>query len=180
MLSDTQLNRKLSSELHTLSPHRYLTAALILVVLTAFSSVLLTVYNMGYIGGIEANEALYSKVTASQVDYSHILNLMRISVSIALLVGAIGLWSHKAIGLLLSALSLLWVGTVYTWWYFDSAAFLRNVEVSDYSQLPDVQHIAMLRGANWLDIIVLVAAMTLLCWQIKTLIRLLKSFGKMQ
>lgn len=180
MFSDLQLSRKLASGLHTLSPQRDLTAALVLVAIIALSSVLLTAYNAGYIYGTEAHEALYSKVAASHVNFPHILNVMRINISIALVVGALGLWSHTAIGFLLSVLSLLWVGVVYTWWYFDSLAFLRNAEVSDYTELPDVRHTAMLRGANWLDIVILVAAITLLTWQIKTLINILKLSRKMQ
>lgn len=180
MIKGRQLNGKLADTLNAHSRQRDFTLALFLLVLTASGSLLLTAYKMGYEGGGEASEAVYSKVTASHVNFPYILNIIRINITIALISSAIGLWSRKVAGFFLSTLSLLWIVIIYIWWYFDSLTFLRNAEVSDYSKLPDVQHTAMFRGAYWWDIIILAAIITLLAWQIKTLISILKSPGKMQ
>ena len=176
MTTSRDLNRKVTSSLHALSAWD-LGVAFTVAVLTAVISALFVAYDRGYEDGQDYVRALYSQAWASGSSFSRILNNWRISIVVALVISAIGLWSHKAIGFLFSALALMWIGLVYLWWYFDSLAYLRGAEISDYSQLniPNYPHVGALRLARWWDVVVLVVAVAIFAWQVKTLISIFRT-----
>jgi hypothetical protein len=150
--------------------------ALIVVAVAAVGSVLFVTYSMGYVKGHDDLEAMYIKSCpsygwASHMNFPHIKNFWHLNIAAAFVLSAVCLWWRSSISYALSALAALWIGLIFVWWYFDSVAFLRNLEISDYSQLdvPDFQHIWMFRGAIWWDMVTLVIAGALFLWVIKVL-----------
>lgn len=167
-MSGRSLNDKLSGGLRALSSWDF-TVAVGLIFLVTVSSVLYAVYELGYINGKETGD-LHSQASISHADFPQFLNSLHVVIATTLVVGAVGLWSRRVGGFFLCAFALLWVQIVYVWWYFNSLAFLRNSEVSSFSELPEIQHVLGLQGAAWWDLVVLVVTITLLLWQAKTLI----------
>lgn len=101
--------------------------------------------------------------------------LLRIGTTIGLFVCAAGLALRRLSGVVASMLGIIWLVLIYGWWRRESVAFLRNLEVADYSSLPDLSHAAGLRGATWWDLLALATAAILFIWQAIALTRVLKS-----
>jgi hypothetical protein len=97
---------------------------------------------------------------------------MQKRIGLALIVSAVGLWSRRGVGLLISALALLWVGKEYLSWHLYSREFLSALNVSEFSQLhPEaVRHHAgnLVYATSW-DLIVLIVTVVLFAWEVKTL-----------
>lgn len=102
---------------------------------------------------------------------------LRIATTLGLFVSAAGLAIRRLYGVVASMLGIIWLVLVYGWWQHESVAFLRNLEVPDYSSLPELSHAAGLLGATWWDLLVLAAAALMLIWQTVALIRVLRSSG---
>lgn len=169
------MRSKLTEKIRAASSKEHV-IALIVATMTAIGSVLFVTYSMGYVKGHDELEAVYIKscpsyVWASHMNFPDVKNFWRLNVAVALVVSAGCLWWRSFVSYVISALTAVWVSLIFVWWYFDSVDFLRSFEISDYSQLnaPDFQHIGMLRGAIWWDMVTLVIAGTLLLWVIKVL-----------
>lgn len=150
--------------------------ALSVAAMTAIGSILFVAYGIGYVKGHDELEAMYIKscpsyVWASHMNFPDVKNFWHLNIAVALVISAVCLWWRSFISYVISALAAVWVSLIFVWWYFDSVAFLRSFEISDYSQLnvPDFQHIGMFRGAIWWDMVTLVIASTLFLWVIKVL-----------
>jgi hypothetical protein len=150
--------------------------ALSVAAVTAVGSVLFVTYNIGYVKGHDDLEAMYIKscqsyVWASGMNFPGIKNFWHLNIAAAIVTAALCLWWRSFISYVLSALAAVWIGLVFVWWYLDSVAFLRNLEIADYTQLdaPDFQHIGIFRGAVWWDMVTLVVAGTLFLWVMKVL-----------
>jgi len=103
---------------------------------------------------------------------------LRIATSIGLLVCGAGLAFRNLFGVVASMLGIIWLGFIYGWWYYKSLAFLRNLEVPDFSSLPEISHAAGLWGAIWWDLVALIVAAVLLLWQLAILIRVVRALGE--
>lgn len=103
---------------------------------------------------------------------------LRIATSIGLLVCGAGLAFRNLFGVVASMLGIIWLGFFYGWWYYNSLAFLRNLEVPDFSSLPEISHAAGLWGATWWDLLVLMIVAVLLLWQLAILIRVVRAPGE--
>jgi hypothetical protein len=100
---------------------------------------------------------------------------LRIATSLGLFVCVAGLAFRRSYGFLASMLGIIWLVLVYGWWQSKSVAFLKNLEVPDYSALPDVSHAAGLRGGSLWDLLVLVIATIIFIWQAVAIVRVLRS-----
>lgn len=141
-------------------------------------------YSLGYLNGQEAFAVALSAIRPPGIytnfDFLHWLNAIHLGIAVGLIIATIGLWSRRAAGFLFSMLALLWVCIVYVWWYQGTQHFLKNIEVTEYTRLHDpfFREMGMLRGASRWDILVLLVAMTLLLWQLRTLVAILRSSKK--
>ncbi|HLL72715.1 MAG TPA: hypothetical protein VK363_14830 [Pyrinomonadaceae bacterium] len=167
------MGSKLTEKIRAASSKEH-AVALSVAAMTAIGSILFVAYSIGYAKGHDDLESMYIKscpsyIWASHVDFPHVKNFWHLNIAAALLLNTVCLWWRSFISYVLSALTAVWVGLIFVWWYFDSVAFLRSFEISDYSQLnvPDFQHIGMLRGAIWWDIVTLLVAGSLFLWVIK-------------
>jgi hypothetical protein len=164
----TEKIRAASSKEHTI--------ALSVAAVAAIGSILFVAYSTGYVKGHDDLEAAYIKscpsyVWASHMNFPHVKNFWHLNIAAALVLSVACLWWRSFISYVISALTTVWIGLIFVWWYFHSVAFLRSLEISDYSQLdaPDFQHIGMFRGAIWWDMVTLIIAVTLFLWVIKVL-----------
>jgi hypothetical protein len=141
-------------------------AAIVLVANVTYSA---------YIVGFTNGQALESTRNYTISGDDRFVILLRIGITAGLLVCAAGLALRRLSGVIASMLGIIWLVLVYAWWHRESVAFLRNLEVADYSSLPGLSHAAGLRGATWWDLLVLVIAVILFIWQAIALLRALKS-----
>lgn len=100
---------------------------------------------------------------------------LRLATSISLFICATGLAFRSLYGVFTSMVAILSLVFVYGWWWRVSMAFLRNLEVPDFSSVPDISHTAGLWGATWWDLLVLVIATIILVWQVAILIRVMRA-----
>ena len=97
-------------------------------------------------------------------------------VTLALVFSAVGLWSRRVLGFLLSSIALMCLAGIYTLWYRATLSQMRLFEARDFSEMPDQQqHLLILLGATWWDIMVLAVALLIFLWQAVMLRRVLKS-----
>lgn len=184
-MSPNKLNSNLTSSLHCLSSWDF-KLVLGIVTLLATASAFQGAYSLGYTNGQEALDvalsATYPPGIYTNFDFLHWLNAMHIGIAVGLIVATIGLWSRRATGFLFSILALVWVCMVYAWWYRGTLHFLKNIEVTEYTKLHDpfFKEMGILRGASRWDVLILLMAVTLLLWQLKTLLRILRSSRKVK
>lgn len=116
--------------------------------------------------------------TISSTD--HVLFLLRFGIAAGLVACALGLHSRSASGLYCSVLGTIWMMFVYVAWQRHSVAFLRNLETPDFGKFgkPGIIHAGGLRGATWLDLLVLIGAAVLLIWQAITIVNAVMSSSK--
>ena len=68
----------------------------------------------------------------------------------ALALSAVGLWSRRLVGFLLSLLALAWLVETNREWYAATLSQMRLFESKDFSEMPDQQqHLLTLLGATW-------------------------------
>lgn len=127
-------------------------------------------YALGFIDG----QAFESSGNYAVGGDSSFMIRLRLAIQLGLLVCVVGLVLRTLYGVLASMAAVISLGIVYSWWHRESDAFLRNLEVADYSAVPDAGHVAGLRGGTWWDLLVLVVAAILFVWQVAILIRVMK------
>lgn len=96
-------------------------------------------------------------------------------VTLALAFSAIGLWSRRVLGFLLSMITFLCLAGIYILWYRGTLAIMEMYGAQAFSQLQgEQQNILPLHGARWWDIVVLAVALIVFIWQVVMLKRVLK------
>jgi hypothetical protein len=155
----------LTNELRSISVWEYRTIFCIVIV-TTFGIALYTSYEVGYEAATDDN------LTISDTDFPGHLNLMRASLAFAFAFGIFGIWLRKAIGFIILAVAMLWVGIAYAWWYFKTLDFFRGAEMLNVPEA--MQEIGMFRMARWFDFLVPMVAVALGLWVIRILIRSLR------
>jgi len=142
--------------------------ALYLITGTALLNLLWFTYNLGYLEGVVST----SQQHISGGDPFMIKNGR---IAIALIMAAVALWPCRTIGFLFSILALSYIGFEYVTWYQDSSRALRMLEFESWAdfQDPSFPYVGKLRGAVWWNMVVLVISVTLLLWQLKTLLKFL-------
>lgn len=169
MFSATRV-RDLTCALHTTSSWDYKVASVI-AMLTASVSALRLAHDIGYSVAIHTSD--YTEhIRLSEPEWSlGFVETHLLGIATGLIVSGIGLWSRKFIGFLLSFLALLWVGMNYVLWYAGTLSTMRDVEIHDFSEMPDQsQHLLALIDATWWDMVVAAITIILFGWQIRTLI----------
>lgn len=166
-----QLNRKLLREPEVIWSYNYMVAFSVPILLAAIN-VFRVVYNFGYMNGQSIVVESYNLLDSGHLTFSLEMIRHHISITIALTICAAGLLSRKARGFFLSMLALGCAGVMYIDWYYSSKRFMRAMDISNYSEIEasNFQHIGVLRGATWWDIVILIAVVTLFVWHLKVLI----------
>lgn len=144
-----------------------LTIAVVLFV----SNLVYSAYTVGFENGFSS--AVSREYTVS--GDNNFMTRLRIATSFGLLVCGVGLAFRSLFGMVASMLGITWLGLIYGWWYYKSLAFLRNLEVTDFSSLPDISHAVGLWGATWWDLLVFAVSAILFVWQLAILIRVVKA-----
>lgn len=149
--------------------------ALTIATILFVSNLVYSAYTVGFENGFSS--AVSRDYTMS--GDSNFMTRLRIATSIGLLVCGAGLAFRSLFGVVASMLGIIWLGFIYGWWYYRSLAFLRNLEVPDFSSLPEISHAAGLWGATWWDLLVFLVAAILLVWQATILVRVVKGTRRM-
>ena len=105
-------------------------------------------------------------------------DLMRLKIELGFLVIAIVLRFRRVVGLYISIVATLLIEFQYALWYLDTKRWLREVHVSDFSQLPipsEFPNFAGLYLAKPWDFVLFVFGTALLVWQIRVVIALITS-----
>jgi hypothetical protein len=165
-----QLSRKLTSALDGFLAGEF--KVILLVAVSLFiANLAYSAYRLGFTDGMAFEGSRTYTVSG---DNTFMIRL-RIAVSLGLLVCVAGMAVRGFYGFLASMFGIIWLGFIYGWWYYKSLSFLKNLQVPDFSALPDLSHAAGLRGATWWDLLVLATAAILLVWQAVILIRVMKA-----
>lgn len=149
-----------------------LKVAVVIALLAAGASAVHASYEAGQLACSNSPEYLSCLgVLSRHGDYLAELNKMHLQISISLFLVAVGFWSRKVLGFLLSLLALIWIGKIYLFWHIDTLAFMHEHDIEEFALLqgPERQHLVTLRYATWLDAIVLVVIIMLFVWQVKAL-----------
>lgn len=179
-MNTTKFNETLTGNLRCLSSWD-LKLSLGVISLVTAAIAFQVVYSVGYVNGREALAVALSAIGPPGVytnfDFLHWLNILHVGIALGYIMATLGLWSRRAFGFFFSILGLLSVCIVYVWWYQGTQHFLKNSEVTEYTKLHDpfFTEMGMLRGASWWDLLVLLVAMMLLLWQLKTLLGITRS-----
>src|SRR5262245_560770 len=91
-------------------------------------------------------------------------------VAIALIIGAVSLWSRKPLGLIFSGLSLLWVTVEYVRWYILS--YSESFWITSWRDFPPIPIpiIGKLYGGTWWNLVVLLIVVLLFIWEIRIVV----------
>lgn len=141
------------------------------IVVTTSVSALRLAFHLGYFYHLFNCAPLLLRLTCFlTMEGSYILGVM-----IPLALSAIGLWSRRLVGFLLSLLALAGLAEIYREWYVATLSIMQMYGAPDFSQLQgQQQYLLPLNGANWWDIVVLGVALTVFIWQAVMLRRILK------
>lgn len=128
----------------------------------ATASILLFVYDIGYANGYGAGP--YGSAV-SDYDFFFWLSRLHLGIAAGLIIAAVGLWSRRVAGVLLSAAGLAWVAVVYAWWYLETKAYVAHSEVTQQTKLHDPYYRNItLHGGTWWDWTVLSVVLLILVW----------------
>lgn len=96
-------------------------------------------------------------------------------VTLALVFSAVGIWSRRVLGFLLSLIALICVAGIYILWYLRTLSIMELFNVRNFSSMQDQQqHLLPLYNATWWDLVVLGVALIVFVWQVAMLRRALK------
>jgi len=126
-------------------------------------------YSFGYVDG--DNGAMRS--LGIPRDYSY--DFMRLKIGLALVVIGIALRFRTVLWFCVSLLATASIGTQYLLWYLDTQRWLRDMRLTDLSQLEPglVPHFAGIYQATAWDFALLVFATSIFVWQVRVLIALI-------
>jgi hypothetical protein len=103
---------------------------------------------------------------------------MRLKIELAFLVIAISLRFRSVVGFCISLLATAAIEIQYLLWYLDTKRWLREMQVSDFSQLPipgEWQHFLGIYRANAWDFALFAFTTGLFIWQVRVVIALIAS-----
>lgn len=176
-MSTNNLFRKLMAN-DTVRPTWALKFVLLVVVVAASITALRTSYDKGYLTCANSDAYLSGiGINSRHGDYRLDVNELHLQITICLFICAIGLWLRRPISLLLSLIALAWVGKTYLRWYRNTADFMVEQEIPDFSLLqgPGKQQFVALREGTWWDVVLLILFIALSLWLVKRLIQVLSS-----
>ena len=154
-----------------ISPREFRVAVLVCTAVAALNALAVS-YSTGYGDGRVAGA--YPCYVALPRDIFH--DLMRIKIELALVVIAVVLRFRRVVGLCISAVATLFIVLQYALWYLDTQRWLREMHVSNFSQLPvpgEWPNFAGLSRATPWDFVIFVFTTVLFVWQIRVLIALM-------
>jgi hypothetical protein len=157
-----------------ISAREFRIAVFICIVIAALNALFLA-YRFGYMDGNDANGCF----RAIHRDYFY--DFMRLKIEGALLVIGIALWFRRVVGFCISLLATVFVAIKYALWYLETQRWLREMRVSDFSQLPvpsEWQHFAGLYRATPWDVLLLAFTTALFVWQVRVLLALVSKARK--
>jgi hypothetical protein len=128
-------------------------------------------YRIGYFDGRMSSGSPY---ISSHQDISH--DVMRLRIEFAFLAAGIALWSRRIIGLWVALIATLFIEIQYAVWYLDTRRWLREMQITDFSQLPvpgEWKHFGGLSLATPWDILLFAFATTLFAWQVSVVVALI-------
>jgi hypothetical protein len=136
--------------------------------LLAFTNSITLLYEIGFAKGYDAAAG-----PVSDFDFYHWLSRLHLSITLGLIVTAVGLCLNKMRGLWFSAFGLVSVIAVYAWWYSKTKAYIANLEVtaSVSHQNPHYTRLLFL-GANLWDQFILVLTLSMLIWVVAAMLRI--------
>lgn len=136
----------------------------------AIGSAIYTAYSYGYMRAEEVAFELYNKVWASNKDFSHATNGIHVVITLCAVIGVLGLWTKKSVGVIVSGVAYLGMVMTYLWWYKISKDFLRGVELPYFTT--EIVHIGPFMDATWWDITVLIVSACLFIWLLMILLEI--------
>lgn len=140
------------------------------IVLTASASALRLAFHLGYFYHLFKCTRLVRLTCYLSMEGSYVC-----VITLTLLLSAVGLWSQRRLGFLVSLLALAGLGEVYRQWYLASLSTMEMYGAKTFSELPEQQqHLLPLYNATWWDLVVLAVAVTVFIWQVVMLKRILK------
>lgn len=166
----------LSRQITAISAREFGLVALLFLLIATINA-LYFAFRIGYFAGYDAG-AYGCHVPAHQ-DYS--ADIMRLKIEVALVLIVAGLWSRRILGFLISLLATMFVEYQYGLWYLDTQRWLREMQVTDFSQLPvpsEWPNFAGLYRATPWDFALLVFFTALFAWQVRVLIAHVKRPSK--
>lgn len=107
------------------------------------------------------------------VDWDSSIFTMHIRIGVALLIGVAGLLSRRVVGLFMSVLAFAWVSLEYVDWYVWSVRLKSSAGIESFP--PPTAHAFGLYGATAWNIVVLALVIAVLVWDVRQLIRIVKS-----
>lgn len=134
-------------------------------------SIIHLAYLNGYVNGQEESKAFLT-------EFPYKMIAIHFWISVGFVVCTIGLYSRKVMGWFFSSLSLLWVCMIYGWWHLKTLNYLSDLRVGTELYNRRYQEVGLFHGATQWDMIVLSITITLFLWQIRVLMKILKSARK--
>lgn len=106
---------------------------------------------------------------------------MRLKIELGLLAIAVGLRSKRVGGFWISVLATLFIEYQYTLWYVDTQRWLREMHVSNFSEMPvprEWPNFAGLYLATPWDFVIFVFTTALFIWQLRVVIALITNMRR--
>jgi hypothetical protein len=155
--------------LDEISTQEFKIAFFVCIIIAAINA-LAVAYGIGFFDGQAS--CGYPCVSGHQ-DFSR--NLMRLKIEISLLVVVTGLWFRNVFAFFVSLFGTLFIGFQYALLYLDTKRWLREMGVSDFSQLAvpeEFSHFGGLYRATLWDVLLLLLITAVFAWQIRVVIAL--------
>lgn len=153
-----------------ISSGQFRVVVLVCIVITALNALYVS-YRIGYGDGhILRGYPCYVPVPR---DFSY--DFMRLKIELALLILTITLWFRRVLWFCISVIAALLIEVQYALWHLDTQRWLREMHVSDFSQMPvpsEWPNFAGLYLATPWDFILFVFTTALLVWELRVLIAL--------
>jgi hypothetical protein len=142
-----------------------------LALLLAFTSSIMLLYEIGFARGYDAASA-----SVSDFDFYHWLSRLHLSITLGLIITAVGLCFNKMRGLWLSAFGLLCVIAVYAWWYAKTKTYIANLEPTANTRLHDPYYGKLFfHGATFWDLFVFVLTLSMLIGVVAAIVKMAKT-----
>jgi hypothetical protein len=153
-----------------ISAREFWVVVVVCIVIAALNALVVS-YTIGYGDGQAAGASSFYVPKHRDIFY----DLIRLKIELALSIVAIVLRFRRVLGIFISVLATLFIGIQYAFWYLDTKRWLRELGVSDFSQLPVPSEwpnfAGFYQGTPW-DIVILVFTGLLLAWQARVIIAL--------
>jgi hypothetical protein len=156
-----------------ISSREFRVVAFVCIIIAALNA-LIVAYSIGYGNGRVV--CGYPCYFPGPREFSH--DFMRVKIELAFLVIATALWFRRVMAFCISLVAALFIDIQYAFWYLDTQRWLREMHVSNFSQLPvpsEWPHFAGIYQATPWDFVLLAFTSALLVWQVRVLVALITS-----